>query len=284
MQEKMFSVTPMDARVELEPGQVYEGVITVANPSEATADFSYKVSVLPYTVVGEDYEANLTDQSNYNKIVDWIKLDETQGVLKPNEKHKINYTITVPMDAPAGAQHAAITVTQDDADEGGEGAVFENVCEIASVIYAKVAGETTHDANILENTVPGFVNAVPVKISAVMDNHGNVYEESIIAVRVRNVLTGEEILPRGENTGQYSELIMPETTRRIDRDVSDLPTLGIVNIEQTIYYNGQVSTVTRDVVICPIWFIVTVVIVILIGIGIVVSAIRRHKKKKAELL
>ena len=283
MEQNMFSVTPVEQRVYLDPGQTYEGTVKIANPAAATADFSYKVSVLPYAVIGEDYKANLTTYSEWTKIVDWTSLDKNQGTLAPNDENEIHYIITVPADASPGAQYAAIVVTQDTDESSGSGAVIENIVEIASVIYAEVSGEAVHDANILENTVPGFVNAVPVTVSAKMDNHGNVMEESTVAIKVRNVITGEEILPRGENTGQYNELILPDTTRQIDRDVSDLPILGIVNIEQTIYYNGQVSTVGRDVVICPVWFIALVIFVIGAIIGIVIKVIKNRKKKKSEM-
>lgn len=282
MEKDMFSVTPVEQRIFLEPGQLYEGTITVANPVEATDDFSYKVSVLPFSVVGEDYQTNLAERTNRTQMVDWIKLDKESGTLKPNETNKINYTITVPIEVPGGAQFAAITVTEDKPSSEGSGAVIENVCEIASVIYAEVAGETVHEGKVLENNVPGFVNAVPVQVSAVMDNNGNVFEESIVALKVRNAITGEEILPKGDNKGQYNELIMPETTRRVERDVEDLPILGMVYIEQTIYYNGQVSTVGRNVIICPIWFIILVLGVILGIAGLIVRLVIKRRKKKAK--
>ena len=74
-----FTVLPMSQRFVLDPGETYTGKITIVNPADATEDFSYKVGVSPYGVVGENYEADLTTDSDYSAIAKWIEIAEPTG-------------------------------------------------------------------------------------------------------------------------------------------------------------------------------------------------------------
>ena len=284
MENNMFVVTPMETEVALSSGETFTGTVTVANPSAATSDFSFVVNVSPYYVAGESYNIDLTNSSDRSQIVNWITIDETRGTLKPNESKKISFTINVPIDAPAGAQYAAISVTQDKAATGSVGANIENVFEITHVIYANIAGEAVnHQAEILENSIPGFTVTTPVTVSALVNNEGDVHERAITEIAVKNAITGEQILPTAENHGQQSELILPDTTRKLERQIGDLPAVGVVNITQTVYYNGKVSTETRNLIIFPIWLMLIILIFIAGITFLIIRKIRRVKNKGLDL-
>ena len=92
----MFMVTPMSQRVALDAGSTYGGYITIANPSNATEDFHYKVVVSSYNVLDEQYTADFLTRSDRSQIVDWITVDNPTGTLKPNETTKVHYKINVP--------------------------------------------------------------------------------------------------------------------------------------------------------------------------------------------
>lgn len=55
--ENAFTILPMSQNFTLVPGETYTGSITVVNPVNSTSDFAYSVSVSPYNVIGEDYQA-----------------------------------------------------------------------------------------------------------------------------------------------------------------------------------------------------------------------------------
>lgn len=276
----VFTVTPMNQEISLSPGEVYEGSITVINPSYATEDFSYKVEVTPYGVAGEDYTADLLSESDRTAISKWIKIVEPTGEIKPNESKKVNFTITVPENVPAGGQYATIAVSSNKDAASVNGVSVQNVFEIASVIYAKVAGETIQDGEIKENNVPSFVFTKPVMLSAFITNNGNIHETATFTITVSDFFTGQVILPTEENTGVYTEVIMPETTRYTEREVSELPDLGVVKVSQTINYNGQTSTVEKNIIICPIWFLVLIFLTIAAIITAIIVLIKKHRHKK----
>lgn len=281
-EDNMFTVLPMSQRISLQPGKTYEGDITVVNPADAKNDFSYKAAVAPYSVTEndhDDYTIDLIKDSSYTTLSKWIKIDEPKGKIKPNESKKVHFTITVPENAPAGGQYAAITISSDEASENSEGVNVKNVFEMASIIYASVSGETVREGEILENNVPGFILNPPAKVSAMISNKGNIHEDADITITVSDFFTGNVILPTEEDDGNYSEIVMPETTRYIEREVNNLPALGIVKVNQTIYYNGKSSTVEKDILICPIWFMALVVLTIAAIVATIVHLVKKHRKK-----
>ena len=97
-------------------------------------------------------------------------------------------------------------------------------------------------------------------------------------ISVSDAFTGRVILPTEEDDGQYSEIVMPETTRKVERNVSNLPAVGVVRVKQTIYYNGEVSEETKDILICPIWFMALVAVTVIAIIATIVAIIRKHTK------
>lgn len=280
MNNNSFTVLPMSQRFALTPGGSVRGKITIVNPADATEDFHYQVSVTPYGVTDEDYTADLTTDSNRTMIAKWIKIDEPTGAIKPNESKEITFTINVPNDAPGGGQYATIAVSSDEQTTKDDGVAVHNVFEMASVVYGMVAGETMHEGEILENNVPGFVVNNPVTLSALISNGGNVHEDASVVITVSNFFTGQVILPTEEDDGQYSELIMPETTKHIEREISGMPALGVMKVSQTIYYQGEVSAVEKNVIICPIWFLILLVATIAAIVVTIVMIVKKHRHGK----
>lgn len=276
-----FLIAPMNQHFDLQPGEVFKSSIKVANPAGSTSNFKYVVSVAPYGVIGEDYEADFVTNSAWNQIANWITIENDKGELAPNEVEYINFTITVPENAPAGAQSATIVVTRDADESQNTGMLMENVFEMASIVYANIAGEVRHDGSIISNDVPFFSDSPAVAVGVMFDNNGNVFEEATIEISAKNVISGETILPTDINNGVYTETIVPETRRYVRRNVSDLPFLGIVQIEQKVYYNGDTSVVSQNVIICPIWFMALVGLTIALFAAAIVKMVKMHKKKNA---
>ena len=276
----MFTIMPMSQKFRLAPGETYEGEIMVVNPAAAENDFEYRVSVTPYAVTGSDYAVDLATRSTQSAIVDWIKLENTTGKVSPNGTDTIKFTITVPEDAPGGGQYATISVGSNAKSVGGDGVAVKNIFEMASIIYGEVEGDIHHEGAILENRIPGFSTTTPITVAATIENTGNVHDTATIAIKATNFFTGEVILPTEDNEGKYVEVIMPDTERFITREINNLPAVGVVHIEQSVYYLGASSVEVRNVIICPIWFMLLVLVTLGALVGAVVYAVRRHRKKK----
>ncbi|MBQ3440889.1 hypothetical protein IJG27_01085 [Candidatus Saccharibacteria bacterium] len=281
--QNTFTVSPMTQNITLDPGQVYYGSIIVANPAAATEDFRFKVSVAPYSISGEDYNPDFITESDWSRITKWIKLETTEGVLKPNEIKHINFTITVPSDALAGGQYAMIGVSSDDQSKPTDTGTVQNVFEMASLIYANVSGEVIRAGDIIKNYVPGFVaNDHPVTEIG-LSNTGNIHEVATTTISIKNVITGEVILPKEDQDGVYETIVMPDSTRVFARNVDGVASLGIYEVKQNIDYLDGNSSVSTIMIVCPIWFIALVILTITSIIGMVIYSHHLRKKKKVKL-
>ncbi len=275
----IFTVTPMNQNLELEAGKTYTGSIIVANPANAAADFHYKVSISPYSVVGENYTVNLISTSGRSEITNWIKIENPTGVLKPNETVEVKYTITVPETAPAGGQYAALTVGSNKSISASNGLAINNVFEMASIIYAEVAGDTVHAGKVSEISAPGFITGMPITATATVTNDGNVHEIARIVIDVTTPFSATPVYSTASEDGIASEVIMPETTRLITKNIDGLSPVGIYHVKETINYLGENTVFTQTVVSCPIWFMALVLVTI---IAIIVAIIRMVKTRRAR--
>ena len=271
-----FTITPMSQNIELKAGETYEGTLTIANPADAKQDFYYKITVSPYTVIGEDYKADFATTSAYSEIVNWIKIEEPTGVLKPNESKKVSYKIVVPESAPAGGQYASLMVSSNDEVNAEGGATINNVIEMASIIYADIDGETVRDGKMDEATIPGFVTTMPIQIGTRFTNNGNTHEVAKIDLTVKSFFSSSTIYPESDENGAIAEVIMPGTTRYVTRDITNLSPLGIYEVTQSISYLGENYQIKQTVIACPVWFMALVAVTV----GAIITLIIARVKKK----
>ena len=281
--ENTFTVTPMTQSFNLEPGKTYEGSITIANPAAATENFEYEVNLAPYGVSGTDYKADFMTDANRTQLAKWVTVENPKGSLAPNETVKIKFTIKVPENVPAGGQYAALMVGSANNNKGKGNVSVSNVYEMASLLYAEVAGETVRGGEILDNNVPDFVTQLPIRATASFKNEGNVHETAKISLIVKDNITGSQIYPSPEESGAVNETIMPETTRDFVREIDGISPLGVYSITQTIEYMGQTSSEHHIVIVCPIWFMALAAATIIAFIVVIVKMALKHRRKKVVL-
>ena len=279
--ENYFSVLPVSQNFNLEPGKIYEGSIKVVNPVSATQDFNYMAVVTPYSVVDEEYTADLSTKSNLSQIVDWITIDNPTGSIKPNGIAEIKFHIEVPVDAPGGGQYAAITVRSDSSKVAeGDGVSVQNYYEIASLIYATMSGKTTHEGEVLSNSVPGFATSLPLQTSVTVNNNGNVHEQMLTRISIKNVFTGESVFPVEDDKDTFQDVIMPGSTRYVSRNLSRIPALGVFEVTHDVTYLGKTYPLTQVVVTCQLLFLILVVLTVAAFIGTVAGIIHRNVRRR----
>ncbi len=279
----IFTVTPMNQKIELTPGEVYHGSIMVSNPATAKEDFNYNIEIMPYGVSGDGYDADLVTESARTQMTNWIVLKDTKGTLKPNEVKTIDFEIHTPADAGAGGQYAALTVSFSGKQSENGGLNINNKFELASLIYAEVGGDIVHQGNIESSSVPGFVTDLPIQTNVVLKNDGNIHETARISLEVRSVFSPEVIYPRAGESSNIEEVVMPETTHEVKRDIVGISPLGIYEVTQTVTYLGETSTIKQTVVACPIWFMVLIAITIATIVAFITGVVVKNRRKKEIL-
>lgn len=280
MGNNTFTVTPTNQQITLDPGQVYEGYITVINASGATGDLHYEAVVTPYSVLGLNYSVDLANESARTSISKWITIEEPTGTIKPNEAKDLKFTITVPENAPIGGQYATIAISSNEDLPQQEGFNIQSVLEIASVIYANVNGEIIHSGEVQDVNIPGFAFATPISVGATIINNGNTHEIAHTTLTVNDYFSGRLILPSDQESGRYDDFVMPETTYYSSHDLPELAPLGVYKISQTISYGETDLHTEKVLVVCPLWLIVLAIITLAAIITAIVLLIRKHRRRK----
>lgn len=272
-----FTVSPPNQVITLVPGETYDYSIEVFNPAAATESIDIKAYLKSFGVDknSEDYDFDFDTVSNYNQILDWIKIENTEATIEPNKRAFIKYTISVPEDAPAGGQYASIAIQRvPKQTENKGGAAISEAMEIASLIYATVLGETTESGAILENNIPVFSFEPRVKADTLVQNTGNVHSGAKFTLQVFPLFSDEEVYTNEEKPD--SIVVIPGQTYR-SFEQWDGPTVGIFKVVHTVEFAGQVSKAEKFVIVCPLWLLFVIVAAV---IFILIWIFARNKKRK----
>lgn len=278
-------VSPMSQKMILTPGEVATGSIKVSNPNTSKRDLKYAVEIGSFSQKKsedsiDDYGTVDTEiVSNYNMLMEWIVLENNSGSVAPNETDVIRFTINVPEDAPAGGQYATILVRDETEQDSGNGNVaIQNVIQIASIIYADVTGETSDEAQILGNNIPGFIFSSPLVTNSMVRNDGNVHTNANYILQVWPIFSDEEVCTNEENPSEG--IVMPETDK-YHIESCNLPIVGIFRAKQTVSIFGEKSIVEKVVIVCPLWLLFLVIALI---VGIVIWFIIRARDRGRRIV
>lgn len=285
--ETGISMSPMKQSIVLDPGQSYQSTVMISNPGTSTSDFKYEVDVKPfYTTEGdsgkkENGRVVTEENGNYSQIVEWTKIDSPKtGSLAPNESKEIEFTITVPSWAPAGGQYAAIVVTSADDDDTSGMSVNEKM-EIAHLIYAEVAGNTIRQGEFSDVAVPGFMFSGNITGTSSIKNTGNTHGEAKYTLQVFPLFSSEEVYSNEDEP--ITKIILPDRTYYSNDATWDkTPSFGIFNVKYTVEFAGVTRTVSKMVIICPMWLLF-IILALIAGLVIwIVMRITSRKSKKSK--
>lgn len=284
--KKSIVLSPTSQKIVLIPGETYKGSIRLSNPVTSDEDLNYAVSIGSFYTLGlaggkDDYgDSDITTVTEYNEIMNWIKLNNTDGVVKPDEEITLSFDIVVPKDASAGGQYATILVRsipgESETSTSGNSLGISESFQMASVIYAEVAGETREIGAITSNDIPSFLTTNTLEATSMVRNNGNVHTDAEYTLQVWPMFSDEEYCTNEENVS--STIVMPNT-ERYHVESCTLPSVGLFRAKQTVKIFGEVSTVEKTIIVCPIWLMVLLLVVIAAIIVWIVIAVRKHHKK-----
>lgn len=262
-----FSFSPMRQYKVLVPGTVDDLTVTLTVPAAADESAPYELEVRPF-YVDDDNQTHFEAKDDYSQIVNWISIpeDDVEGVLQPNEHKEINCTITVPKDAPAGGQYAAIIIKTHGNNESD----IQQVYEMAHPVFAEVAGETIRQGEIKSMEVPSILLSGNLTGSASVKNLGNVHSNVKHTLKVFPLFSDEELYTNEDEPQE--NVVMPGATRFSNISWGETPYLGIFRVNYTVEFEGVKNELDKIVIVCPLWLIfIIVLIVILIAAKIIIG-------------
>lgn len=270
-----FSVSPMNQKIILTPGETYHGSFIVTNPQDSIIDFSYVLSVSPFYVT-ENYDIEYKNNGDFNKIVDWIKIDNMSGTIPINSSKEIEFEIDVPLDAPAGGQYATIVVSSNN-DDSKEGTVnIKEKFNIAHIIYAEIAGTTERKGEVSSINVPGFIFSGNISGTSSIKNTGNVHGVGTYTLQVFPLFSDEEVYTNEEEPETHN--ILPDRTLTSTSYWHNTPIVGLFNVIYTAEFEGVTSQVKKMVIVCPIWLLAIIIFAIILLIFWIIRNIKKRNK------
>lgn len=269
-----LQVSPSKLDLELAPGKKIEKSFQVQNTGNKTFDF--KVEVTPYTVVDEEYEPDYSSESKYTDLAKWVTFSQSEGSVEPDGSVKIDITIDVPKDVPAGGQYASVMVSVDrGAGDSDDGAAIGMTQRIGLLLYSTVEGNTRKEGKVIENKVPSFKFQPPVTASSLVENTGNVHATATYTLQVFPFFGGEEVYSNEDNP--ETRTILPETKRYNEVAWEGAPALGIFKVKQTVNFLGKDDVTEKVVFLCPIWFLFIILLLIFVVVFWIVSRVRGRR-------
>ena len=275
-------MSPLNEVVILTPGEKYTGTFTISNGVDNNEEIKYTVAPQPL-FVDENYNIYYEKTESLNQIVDWISIDETSGNLPINAAKKINFTIDVPKDAPAGGQYAAIVVTalseNNNTVDGETGVAMNENIAMAHIIYAEIAGTTKHSGEVVSTNVPSFIFDGNITAESTIKNTGNTHGKATYTLQVFPLFSDEELYTNEENPD--TQLLLPNRTLTNVSSWDQTPMVGIFNVKYTVEFEGVTTEVTKLVIKCPLWlFFIIIFVIIAIITWLIVKA--RNRKKSTQ--
>ena len=270
-----IGISPGIQRVELDPGATYTNNMTIENLMEHTVTITMHAE--PYYVEDVTYSPVYNTPNAYTQISNWVTFEQEEYTVEPHNSVIVNYTVSVPQDAPGGGQYTALFAETQEADASGN---VQSAASAGMILMAEVHGETRRTGEIIATNIPSFLLNPPLTVSATAKNTGNIDETLKMTVKVENYFSGALIY---DGTNQPQDLtVFPGTTRTAELTVENIPRLGLMKVNMTTEYLGDAEIKSRLVFICPIWFIAIVILIILTVVFRILAKKRDDRRTRAN--
>lgn len=300
----VMSISPSEQVIDLEPGQKYDGSITVTNVGRLAFDFTLKAA--PYHVNDDNYDPDFSTDNSYTNLKNWLRFPKSVYRLDPGQSVDAEFIVDVPTDAPNGGQYAAIMIQNsavnpaDQEDSAGQNNLVDQDAasnsplnlqvRAAAVLYGHVqGGELREAAELTNHNLPSFILGDSFSAAATIQNSGNVDFYARQTLSIRNFFTNNEIL-QPSDTGDESPftetlIVLPGTTRTslLNWHLPDTGTfpIGLYRVTQTIVFLDQTHTFERLLFVCPVWLaLLLLFLIVLLVIWLVLGLAKRHKTKR----
>lgn len=285
-----LTMSPMYQSMVIDPGETQEASFRISNPSSATADMYYEISVEPF-YVDEKGEITYQNKSEMNEIVDWIRIETpSEGKIEPNGVTEVIFAVDVPRSAPAGGQYFSVMVTETDipatadgdgeSSEKGQSTTIKEIYKMAHLVYVEVTGNVIKQGEINNVNVPSFFLSGGITGSASVKNTGNVHSYATYTMQVFPLFSDEEIYTNEESPEEV--LILPDRTSYHMTTWEQTPEVGIFNVIYTVKFGDSMSQVKKMVIKCPLWLLFLIVFTIAAIVIYFVSRVRARKGMRGE--
>ncbi|MBQ3293876.1 hypothetical protein IJG96_01965, partial [Candidatus Saccharibacteria bacterium] len=245
-------ISPVANAIQIKAGQSQNYQFTLENLSPK--DYKFKLYTAPYSVTNEDYDADFTNETNYNQVMRWITFEDDSGsfvkdpvyTIKAGEKRSIIYRVSVPDDIPEGGQYCVIfaeSVDTDDFSGSGTSAGIGSVSRVSLILLGHGDGDTRDTAEITDFSLTGMFSAKNIDAMTKVKNTGNTDFLAVYDLTVKSIF-GTPIYANSDNF-----IVLPGTERKFTTSWAEAPLFGIFNVNLTVNALDQTRTDSHVILI-----------------------------------
>ena len=280
-------ISPVANAINIKAGQSQNYQFTLENMSQK--DYKFKLYTAPYNVINEEYDADFTNETNYNQITRWVTFEDDSGSfvkdpvykIKAGEKRSIIYRVSVPDDIPGGGQYCVIfaeSVDDENFSGSGTSAGIGSVSRVSLILLGHGDGETRDTAEITDFSLTGMFTAKNIDAMAKVKNSGNTDFLAVYTLSVKS-LFGTPIYSGSDNF-----IVLPETQRKFATSWAEAPLFGVFNVTFTVDALDQTKTESHVILILPA-FVVVIALLLLTSIVVwTIILIRKRKERSSRLV
>lgn len=254
-EKQEITISPASLKVSTTPGVASSGTFKVVNTGDL--DFDYKVYAKPYSVTGEGYGPNYSEENGRSLAYQWVSFDITSGTLKPRQEQEIAYEFFIPANAAPGSHHSVIFA--ETVPKEGSGDMVVRTKRVGTLVRMTVGGERVEEARTESIHLPWLQWQSSLQASVRLENVGNVDADVATGITVRS-LFGTVL-----HAEQRVNAVFPDHPRVIEYEWPSKWRAGIYRAEVTSEVFGRVTTVNRFVILAPAWAVAVVVVLLLSG-------------------
>ncbi len=260
-----LSIAPLRQEITLAPGQAFTSKLKIANNSQAPATIT--LSAQSFNVVGENYDYDFASSEG---TADWVHFDISKQTLPPGGSLIVNYTVGVPATAEPGERYIAIFASTSDKPVQNVTAVDR----VGLLLYMAVGGNVTHKGQVFSLSLPSVTTKSTVPWRLKLNNTGSAHFHSRITTWVAGVV-GKTI-----NATSTDHLSLPSTVRLYKGEAKTGSWPGLYRIRFKVGQGDDSAfDTTRWVLYAPIWSLIMLVVLIVVGIKLVPTIRKRLKAK-----
>jgi len=285
-----IKVSPVSERLLMNSGDKVEKTVRVTNQSGV--DTKVRVYATPYSVQGNDYSPNFSNETSRTQLARWISFDEgeigktitdndvtkVEFPIEQGQEITVNYTINVPKDSPNGGQYAVIFI--ESAGESGNvtSSGINAVYRVGIIIMSNINGVTRDGAEIRSTKIPMFYinNEKEVRGDALVANTGNTDIPFVQEFKI-STLFGREVF-----TETKSFDVFPDTERANKLVWEGAPSIGIFKASYKVIGLDQVEERSTFIIIMPAFAIIILLLLLTTTIVWLIIVLRKHSAKKAR--
>ena len=276
---RAIELSPSSIRMTLDRGEVRKGKFKITN--RGTAEQSFTVFAMPYQVKDETYTPIFegTESNPRTQIARWISFEQDAYTLAVDETIEIHFTINVPENAMGGGQYAAIFASADT----GATSTINSVGRVGLLLYTTVLGDITEHGEVVSQEIKSPIFGENISTTASVKNTGNADFVARQTMVIKSFFGNKEVF----NTAR-GFIVFPETARHLETEWAETPRLGLFKVTSTIdaeYVekpNEQLATMTRTVLVMPLFLFIILILTIIALIALVVLKIVQNSLVKRE--